>query len=73
MSWKSEVYAIVKQICPVDGMFNLYDIYGYEKQLQNLYPNNNHIEAKIRQTLQYLRDDGIIEFSDHGGEYKRLK
>ena len=73
MSWKSKVYTIIKQICPVDGMFNLHDIYGYEKQLQNLYPDNNHIEAKIRQILQYLRDDGIIEFSDHAGEYKRLK
>ena len=72
MSWKSEVYFIVKQICPIGEMFSLYDI-KYKEQLQSLYPNNNHIEDKIRQTLQYLRDDGIIAFSDNNGDYKRVK
>ena len=73
MSWKSEVYFIVKRICPIGQIFNLDDIYKYKEQLQNLYPNNNHIEDKIRQTLQYLRNDGIIEFTDNNGEYKRIK
>ena len=72
MSWKSEVYFIVKRIYPIGQMFNLDDIYKYKEQLQNLYPNNNHIEDKIRQTLQYLRNDGIIEFTDNNGEYKRI-
>ena len=73
MNWKSEVCLIIKQICPIGEMFNLYDIYKHKEQLQNLYPNNNHIEDKIRQTLQYLRDDEIIEFIDNNGEYKRIK
>ena len=72
MSWKTEVNYIVKQICSVGQVFSLNDIYRYREQLQNLYPDNNHIEDKIRQTLQYLRDDGIIEFTDNNGEYKRI-
>ena len=73
MSWKSEVQFIIKKICPIGEKFNLYDVYKYRELLQNLYPNNNHIEDKIRQTLQYLRDDGIIEFTNNYGEYQRIK
>ncbi|MBE6823326.1 MAG: hypothetical protein E7518_09565 [Ruminococcaceae bacterium] len=39
--------------------------------LSRLHPNNNHIRAKIRQQLQVLRNDGIIEFVDNAGTYKK--
>ncbi len=35
-------------------------------QLSKLYPNNNHLEPKIRQTLQYLRDAGFISHLARG-------
>ena len=43
----------------------------FEKTLQNIYPENNHIKDKIRQQLQYLRDLGLIEFKGKG-LYKKL-
>ncbi len=41
------------------------------KQLQPQYPNNNTIEAKIRQILQHLRDFGLVQFVSPG-KYKKL-
>lgn len=37
--------------------------------MQSRYPDNQHIEAKIRQLLQQLRDDGELEFLG-GGTYR---
>src|SRR5690625_4104898 len=37
--------------------------------MQSRYPDNQHIEAKIRQLLQELRDDGELEFLG-GGVYR---
>lgn len=37
--------------------------------MQSRYPDNQHIEAKIRQLLQQLRDDGEVEFLG-GGTYR---
>ncbi len=46
--------------------FELADIYSFETQLSEIYPNNRHIKQKIRQQLQILRDNGIIEFLSRG-------
>lgn len=73
MSWKSEVYDVIEQMCPVGGYFTLADMYQYADALQQKHPGNAHINDKIRQILQYLRDDGLIEFVDNQGEYKRVK
>ena len=53
-------------------VFNLDDVYKFEKKLKLKYPNNNFIKDKIRQQLQLLRDKGIIEFMSRGN-YKKLK
>lgn len=43
------------------------------KSLEESYPNNNFLEAKLLQTLQVLRDQGDIEFvSGTRWKYKRL-
>lgn len=73
MGWKNEVYTIVQKICVIDQTFNLSDLYEHENYFETLYPNNSHITDKIRQTLQYLRDDGVVEFLDDNGNYKRIK
>lgn len=49
--------------------FTLQDVYQYEDHLSDLYPNNDHIQAKIRQQLQVLRDQHLIDFLGNG-EYR---
>lgn len=49
--------------------FELADIYAFEDRLAELYPENQHIRPKIRQQLQLLRDEGLIEFLG-SGEYR---
>lgn len=49
--------------------FTLQDIYEYEDHLSDLYPDNDHIHAKIRQQLQVLRDQHLIDFLGNG-EYR---
>jgi len=47
-------------------MFLLDEVYYFEKELQQKYPNNKHIKDKIRQQLQFLRDKGYLEFLGKG-------
>jgi type II restriction enzyme len=51
--------------------FRLDDIYRHIDMLKLKYPDNNNIEAKIRQQLQILRDNGYISFLGRG-KYVRL-
>ena len=46
--------------------FSLNEIYLFEQELKEKYPNNNFIKDKIRQQLQLLRDKGLIEFKTRG-------
>lgn len=43
---------------------NFYKRFGTE--LASRYQNNKHVEAKIRQQLQVLRDGGVLEFLGRG-------
>jgi type II restriction enzyme len=49
--------------------FNLSDIYQFEKYLKSKHPENNNIQAKIRQQLQFLRDKEYLKFESRG-KYK---
>ena len=49
--------------------FALSDVYADSDRLARLHPENRHIEAKIRQQLQKLRDMGLISFLG-GGKYE---
>lgn len=51
--------------------FTLNEMYAFEDYLKRRYPKNNYIKDKIRQQLQVLRDQGMIEFLG-GGRYKKL-
>ncbi|GIV27271.1 MAG: type-2 restriction enzyme DpnI [Bacteroidia bacterium] len=53
-------------------IFTLNDVYKFEKELKLKHPRNNFIKDKIRQQLQVLRDNGIIEFIGRG-KYKKIK
>lgn len=67
-SWLKDIYDIIEKL---KDEFNIQDVYRFEPKLQKLHPNNKHIKDKIRQTLQYLRDRGLIKFVGKG-QYKKL-
>lgn len=62
--WIADVMNVLARI--EKQVFNLKDVYAYVPYLKSLHPNNNNIEAKIRQQLQILRDNRIIEFLGKG-------
>ena len=66
--WLFEVLKIVEK---QKDNFTIDDIYKYESELKNQFPDNNNIKAKIRQQLQILRDKGYIKFLEKG-KYKRV-
>lgn len=68
--WLLQVMRCIERI-PTD-LFQIDDVYAYEDELKEIYPQNNNIRAKIRQQLQLLRDRGLLEFYGDG-RYKRLK
>jgi type II restriction enzyme len=47
-------------------VFQLSQVYQFEPLLASKHPDNNYVQAKIRQQLQYLRDKGLIEFMGRG-------
>lgn len=51
--------------------FDLNKIYAFEQELALQFPKNNHIKEKIRQQLQVLRNQGVIEFLSRG-KYRRI-
>jgi hypothetical protein len=49
-------------IRPLPEVFALPDVYAIADPLRKAFANNQHVEAKIRQSLQILRDRGQIAF-----------
>ncbi len=43
------------------GEFHTNDLYQYSLEFQRTYPRNYNVEAKIRQTLQFLRNSGLVK------------
>jgi len=62
--WLVEVMKCVESIGEPE--FDLEDVYKFERQLNELYPNNQNIRPKIRQKLQELRDHGFLDFISRG-------
>lgn len=46
--------------------FTIDDVYGFERHLSRLYPENRNVRPKIRQQLQVLRDGGRLVFEGRG-------
>lgn len=67
--WLLDVLNCINEINKTD--FELSEVYRFTEVLQNKHINNNHIEAKIRQQLQILRDKGYIEFLERG-HYRKI-
>lgn len=68
--WTTAVMDCIDELPIEPGeRFELADVYDFEDRLAELYPENNHVRAKIRQQLQVLRDQGLVEFLGDG-EYR---
>lgn len=67
--WVFDVLNCINDI--QSDIFSLSEIYSFVQRLSMLHPNNNNVEAKIRQQLQALRDLGMIEFLGRG-QYKKI-
>jgi len=67
---KSWLLDIIKCIDKLDkNNFTLSDVYQFEQYLKLKHPENNNIQAKIRQQLQILRDKNYLKFESRG-KYK---
>ena len=67
--WTLDVWQCIDRL---DEQFTLKQVYYFVDELQSKYPDNHHIQDKIRQQLQVLRDKGIIEFLGRGN-YRKLR
>jgi type II restriction enzyme len=70
--WDEELADIIMKKWRVGQTFNLQDIYAYEEYFAKLHPTNHNIKQKLRQVLQHLRDQDIVEFVDDSGTYRRV-
>jgi type II restriction enzyme len=62
--WLFDVLICIDKLKKRD--FTLDEIYKFEPALKAKHPQNNNIQAKIRQQLQFLRDKNVIEFVSPG-------
>jgi len=66
-TWKEAIRGIVEGL---PREFSLANVLVYHDKLQRQFPNNRFIDAKIRQSLQMLRDQGLLRFV-RPGHYER--
>jgi type II restriction enzyme len=62
--WTLDVLNAVRSLGKTE--FELPEIYALENSLKKLHPDNHHIQPKIRQQLQVLRDLNLLEFLGDG-------
>jgi hypothetical protein len=67
-TWKALVQEIVER---QPRLFHLSDVLRQEDELRAHYPANRFVDAKIRQSLQILRNQGVLRFLG-AGNYERL-
>jgi type II restriction enzyme len=56
--WTLDVLRVVQSLGKAE--FSVQDVYAFAPQLEKLHPNNRHVNDKIRQQLQVLRDRGFL-------------
>lgn len=62
--WTLDVLQVVQSLNKRG--FSLSDVYAHADALARLHPANRHIQPKIRQQLQVLRDLGLLTFLGNG-------
>ena len=65
--WILDIMKCIEQLNKKN--FSLNELYHFENYLKGKYPDNNNVQAKIRQQLQILRDKGYLRFESRG-KYK---
>ena len=63
---------LIRQFCEEKGArtFQLAELYQFAAEPMRIaFPQNQHPTDKLRQTLQYLRDDSVLTFVDGRGTY----
>ncbi|MGB4883090.1 MAG: DpnI domain-containing protein [Neisseria sp.] len=68
---KGWLLAIMRCIEKLPEQFTLTQVYAFESQLKLQFPKNQHIKEKIRQQLQMLREQKMIEFIGRG-QYQKI-
>lgn len=63
--WNFIVYTLIKNNFQ-NRIFSLQNLYEFEEHFKQVYPSNFHIKEKLRQTLQKLRDKGLLSFLSLG-------
>lgn len=63
--WNFIVYILIKNNFNYNP-FTLNSLYAFESSFRQVYPDNFHIKDKLRQTLQNLRDKGLVTFHSKG-------
>ena len=68
VTWKQAVMDQVLMLVNATGesAFAIGDLYEREAYFQELFPRNHHVREKVRQILQVLRDEGLLEFHQRG-------
>lgn len=67
--WLADVLACVESMA--GESFVLGEIYGFEDRLRSMHPDNRNIRPKIRQQLQVLVREGLVERLEPG-RYRRV-
>ena len=62
--WNLDVMELTEKI--KDNPLTLEQVYALEEELKLLHPENRTVKPKIRQTLQHLRNLGLINFEGEG-------
>ena len=62
--WKLDIINCIRVINK--PVFTLEELYDFERVLMRKHPENQEIKAKIRQQIQFLRDQGYLEFIGNG-------
>ena len=73
--WGADVLTCVRDLQRSTGSddFSLQDFYrAFEARLAALHPENRNVQPKIRQQLQVLRKNGLVEFRERGA-YRVLR
>lgn len=72
MTWKDFVYHCALELCNRAGKrtFSLQELWqAFQGDFEGFSKDNNNVQAKVRQQLQFLRDDGLLSFLDQRGTY----
>jgi len=72
MTWKEFVYQRVVDLCNQIGKrtFSLQELWQFSQhEFANFSKDNHNVEAKVRQQLQFLRDDNLLSFLNQRGTY----